>query len=309
MKTRVKTKALALAMTVMMVFAMAPGMAFAEEPAEAPDNEAPTVSENADETEAVENDENLAGDTTDKEQIAPQPVTAPAKAAPSVKITMTINDKGIIAKTRQGSPMANRTVTVRDLDKDGRLTVDEAFIAAHKSYNRYSKNAKRSGYVSDKKGAIKKLWGKNNGINYLTFVNDVGIWSTKDDTVKKGDHLYASINKDPGGNDWYTTFDKKSITHLASTEFTLNLTGFYGMSYPEGVLAPVKDIQIGTWYKGKFRAIKDAKTDEDGNVTLNFKKAGTYYVTARGTVQGADWEGKPVNCPTMAPACRVNVKK
>ena len=44
--------------------------AFAEEPAEAPDNEAPTVSENADETEAVENDENLAGDTTDKEQIA-----------------------------------------------------------------------------------------------------------------------------------------------------------------------------------------------------------------------------------------------
>ncbi|MGI6767067.1 MAG: hypothetical protein ACOX4R_07685 [Lentihominibacter sp.] len=322
MKTRVKAKALALVMAVMMVFAMAPGMVFAADQAgasdptapAASDSTAPTVSENEDGTETPSNDEVLTDDEADKEQIAPQPVTAPAKKkrAPNAKVTMTVNDKGVIAKTRQGGPMANKTVTVRDLNRDGKLSVDEACIAAHKAYNKYNKRAKRSGYVSSNTEfgrAINKFWGKANGINYLTYINDKGIWNL-DDAVKKGDHIYVSILADPGGNDWYTKFDQKSKTLLASTEFTLNLSGFYGAAFkPEDLeLKPVADIQIGTWKKGKFTPLEGVKTDEDGNVKLKFTKAGTYYVTARDFVEGKDWQGKPVDCPTMAPMCVVKAK-
>ncbi len=315
MNKRLKAKVLALVMAAMMVFAMAPGMAFADEPTEAPD--APSVvTESTDDTDATTEEEIIMENTGGEEQLPTEPAVEPdaepvVKPAPNAKITVTVSNKGVIAKTKKGYAMANRTVTVRDLNKDGRLTVHEAFIATHKSYNRYSKNARRSGYASNKDGWITKLWGNKSG-NFLAYVNDKGIQSSRDTVINDGDHLYASINKDPGGNDWYTTFDQKRINHLAGTEFTLNLSGFYGMSFPEGVLAPVEDMQIGTWNKGKFRPIKDAKTDEDGNITLNFKKAGTYYVTARGTLQGvetgAPWLDGPVDCPIMAPVCVVKAK-
>ncbi len=306
MKTRVKAKALSLVMAAIMVFTMTPSVAFAAEQAETPDPaENPAVSEEADKAGTTStDDESLAGgeDAVDRGNMAPQPAAAPAKAkaAPNAKIKVTINNKGVIAKTNKGKPMARQTVTVVDLDRDGKLTVDEAFIATHKAYNN------EDGYASNEDGWITKLWGDDSG-NFWTFVNDKGIQGAGDE-VKKGDHMYASIFADPMFNDWYTTFNKSSVSILASREFTLNLRGFYGTSEnPEW--APAAGIQIGTWSNGEFKPLKDVKTDENGNVKLKFTKAGTYYVTAKGIVRGVNpWSEKEVDCPTMAPMCVVTAK-
>lgn len=232
---------------------------------------------------------------------------ATSQAAP-INVKLTVNDQGVIAKDKDGKPMAYRDLTVTDIDKDGVISFDEALVAAHNEYygtNGYSlENGAYGLYVA-------KLWGVETS-NTLFINNNQAITSGVDSTkVEDGDYLYASINKDNTNYaDWYTYFNKKDNTVFVNEDFTLNLKGYQGMS--GGTATNLNGIEIGTLKDGVFNAISNTVTDENGNVTLSFDAEGEYIVTARGAVNDTwnDWQGNQItaDCPIMAPACIVTVK-
>ena len=111
-----------------------------------------------------------------------------ADPADPVTVYLTVSNKGVLASDNGGEVMANREVTVTDLDGSGQLTYDEALAAAHKAYNSESGFDAPGGWVS-------KLWGVDT-YNSLFFKNNAGISGITTETVSQGDYLTASINAD-----------------------------------------------------------------------------------------------------------------
>ena len=198
-------------------------------------------------------------------------------------IYLTISNKGVFATDNDSMPMANKKLIVEDIDNDGKVTVDEALVAAHKAFNSEDGYSAPNGYVS-------KLWGVES-TNNLFFVNDVGIpYGVAKDTVANGDRLVASINKDNVYYaDWYTYFDETEKSVDVGEEFILSLNGFYGMAYTdeEKVSVPLNGISVGIWKDGAFDTIEDKVTDDEGKIILSFEEEGTYYITASGEVETA----------------------
>lgn len=206
-------------------------------------------------------------------------IPALAEKAPDTVVYLTVSNQGVLASDNEGAAMANRPVTVTDINEDGALTYEEALISAHKAYN------SEDGYLAPS-GFVSKLWGVDSQ-NNLFFANNTSLTAgVSADTVKEGDYLVASINKDSVyWADWYTFFDKTAVTAKEGGEVTLNLKGHLGMAYTPEALEdkPLAGLKTGLWENEIFT--ENAVTDENGNVTLSFEKAGTYYVTAEGTVQ------------------------
>jgi len=204
-------------------------------------------------------------------------------------VYLTVNNQGILAADNSGHVMANRPVTVTDLDSDGKFTVDEALKAAHSTYNT------ADGYGTTTQSymtAVNKLWGVETS-NVLFFVNSEGLEMSVDwSYVTDGDHIVASVNSDAEYSDWYTYFDSETKGVSVGEELILNLKGFKGMATADWAKesSPLHGIQIGTYTDGQFAAVNGAVTDASGNVTLTFDKAGTYIVSAQGPVQNVKTE-------------------
>lgn len=206
-------------------------------------------------------------------------------SAADAVVTLTVSNKGVLAAANDGSVMANRKVTVKDINSDGYLTFDEALVAAHAEYN------SEAGYSGGP--YVSKLWGVETS-NCLFFINDVGLSESVDsDTVKAGDRLVASINADDKYyGDWYAAFDKVSATAAVGEDITLTLKGHLGMAGGEEATdTGLSGISVGVMSEGGFSAIEGKVTDGDGKVTVSFDTAGTYYITASGTVEDTvtDW--------------------
>ncbi len=216
-------------------------------------------------------------------------------AAADAVVTLTVSNRGVLATAADGSVMANKEVTVKDIDSDGKLTFDEALVAAHAAYN------SADGYAAGSAG-VTKLWGVTTS-NVLFFMNNVGLTTgVKSDTVKGGDRLVASINADDTYYaDWYAAFDRAAKTVTVGEDITLTLKGHLGMAYTEEDMADaaLSGISVGTVSGGSFTAIEGKTTDADGKVTLSFDAAGTYYVTASGTVKDTvtDWNLMNMSTP------------
>lgn len=227
--------------------------------------------------------------------------------ADPVKVSFTISEKGVLAKTSDGKAAVELPVTVTDVNSDGILTFDEALVALHKAYcpDGYALNG----------NSVRKLWGsevtapivaKNNKI-----LEKAVNWKTS--TVAEGDKLYAASIKDTEDySDCLSYFDKTEVTVDEGKEFTLTLKAageyFSGSNYSA---LNAYGISVGTWEKGSFKAITGAKTATNGTVTLSFSEAGTYIVTASGTLPGEADDGfdtYDVDCPVSAPYCIVTVK-
>ena len=232
-------------------------------------------------------------------------VNITAEPAESVNVYMTVSDRGVLAKTQDGSAMFNRSVTVADVNSDGVLTYDEALIAAHAAYC-------PNGYVSANTEwgvSVSKLWGVDT-MNCLFYLNDSAlkndVGNRETSVLHAGDYLVASVNKDNTYySDHYTTFDKRSTTAVVGQEFRLSLKGSMGSD----------KIAIGYWENGKFASLEGAQLDADGNVKATFTKAGTYLLTAGGTIRDTvqDWSAGGANveidCPIIAPGCWVKVEE
>lgn len=243
------------------------------------------------------------------------PASVSAEAAADITVYLTVSNQGTLAADNDGKAMANRPVTVKDIDEDGKLTYDEALIAAHKAYNSEIGYSAPGGYVS-------KLWNIDTN-NTLFFNNNKGLsGAVTASDVKEGDKLVASINKDGTYYaDWYTFFDADTKAVTVGEPFSLTLKGHLGMAYTDADKADtaLSAIAVGTWSGGAFSAISGKTTDANGQVTLSFDTAGTYYVTASGTVSDvvSDYTQNPdsnwvyptvtADCPIIAPVCVVTV--
>ena len=331
-----KRRILALLLTLVMLVGMIPTSVFADEAAQetisAPveETEAPVLETEAPQTQppVTEAPETEAPETQAPTQ-APE-TEAPATEAPEtqapteeteealdvmeestpadpVTVSFTVSEKGVLAKTSDGKAAVELPVTVTDVNSDGILTFDEALVALHEAYcpDGYALNG----------NSVRKLWGSEVTAPIVA-KNDKVLekavnWKTS--TVAEGDKLYAASVKDTVDySDCLSYFDKKAVTVDAGKEFTLTLKAageyFSGSNYSE---LNAYGISVGTWEKGSFQAITGAKTASNGTVTLSFAKAGTYIVTASGTLPGEADDGVDtydVDCPVSAPYCIVTVK-
>lgn len=329
-----KRRILALLLTLVMLVGMIPTSVFADEAAqetisapveeteapvletEAPQTQPPVTE--APETEAPETQaptqapETEAPATEAPETQAPTEETEEAldvmaEAADPVTVSFTVSQQGVLAKTSDGTAAVELPVTVTDVNSDGILTFDEALVALHEAYcpDGYALNG----------NSVRKLWGSEVTAPIVA-KNDKVLekavnWKTS--TVAEGDKLYAASIKDTVDySDCLSYFDKKAVTVEAGKEFTLTLKAageyFSGSNYSA---LNAHSIPVGTWENGSFKAITGAKTASNGTVTLSFAKAGTYIVTASGTLPGEADDGYDtydVDCPVSAPYCIVTVK-
>lgn len=219
-------------------------------------------------------------------------------------VYVTVSVKGSLATAQNGTLMVQVPIKV-----ENGATVDTVLSKVHEQYC-------PGGYEAGASGWVTKLWNDTSG-NFLFFLNNKGLTvGVKTDTVKNGDYIVASVNADNVYfADWYTYFDCTQKTVKTGETFTLGIKGFMGMSgSPEAVA--VKGLKIGTMTEsGTFSQIDGKTTNEEGNVELSFDKAGTYYISAEGTVTDevtTNWatgETSAVNCPIIAPCCKIIVEE
>ena len=225
-----------------------------------------------------------------------------AMAADDITVYVTISNKGVLAADKNGDPMGYRAVTVTDRDSDGKLTIYDAYDAAHSQLC-------DSEFLVNGSGMVGQLWGDRSG-SFLTFVNNAGISGDRleNQTVADGDHLIGAILKDTSyWSDYYSFFDATEKEVRKGAAFTLTLKGRAGMSWsgtpdPDAVLG---SIAVGTWDDGRFSAVDGKTTNAAGQVTLSFDAAGTYYVTASGNVRSNGSVSGAA--PIIAPICVVTV--
>jgi len=213
-----------------------------------------------------------------------------AEPAADANVKVTISKRGVLA-------LVNASVTVTDLNSDGKLTYDEAMVAAHEEYHADGADAFA---INQDSGWVIKLWGEQtvdlaffkNNVKTPKFVNNT--------TVKNGDALYAGFYSDVSRwKDWYTMFTPATVTVQQGEAFELTLTGFSAL-LDNVTAAAVSSAQVGIWEDGTFEAIPGKTTDENGKVTLSIAAAGTYIISAKADVAAT---------PLMAPACVVTVEE
>lgn len=159
----------------------------------------------------------------------------------------------------------------------------DVLVAAH---------IKKYGNSFSKSTCTKYLDMANYGITWVTkqfthtnvgcyYKNDKPTSSVSTATVAGGDRLYAGSyeDTDPNWYDLYSYFNKASYTTTAGSKLTVTLKADNG-----GSAVVPKEATICTANKsGKLTSLK-AKTNNKGTATVTFNKAGTYYLSATGTV-------------------------
>ena len=198
----------------------------------------------------------------------------------SIRVTVTIANKSAIAVGKGNTLMAQVPVTVTDLNKDGEFTYGEAMTAAHKAY--YEKG--EAGFATNASGFATTLWGETEGVGGF-YQNNVAIpVGPGAQAVQNGDDLTAFVYADTDGySDKYSYFDQNTVSVKTGETITLNLQGQGYDSNWNVVNAPVASAALVTVdNEGAFHEL-NVTTDDKGDATLTFDKAGTYVVSAYGS--------------------------
>lgn len=219
------------------------------------------------------------GGEEDKDPVLPDE-TDKGEAA---DVYVTVTNKGVVK-------LAQEKVKVKDIDKDGKLTVNDALYIAHENY--YEGGA-AAGYRSETGEyglSLCKLWGDESGC-FGYRVNNKAAWSLAD-AVEDGDYVNAYIYKDQQGwSDLYTWFDKNFLSVKTGELFTLTL---YAAGYDgqwNEVVEPVSNADITidgvpTVYR----------TNELGQVTFSIPEKGEYVISAESKIK-----------TLVPPVCKVSV--
>lgn len=198
----------------------------------------------------------------------------------SIRVTVTIANQGAIAVGKNDTLMAQVPVTVTDRNDDGKFTYDEAMTAAHEAY--YEKG--EAGFETNASGFATTLWGETKGVGGF-YQNNVAIpVGPGAQAVKDGDDLTAFVYTDADGySDKYSYFDQSTVSVKTGETLTLNLQGQGYDSNWNVVNAPAANAALVTVdNEGAFHELNVA-TDDKGDATLSFDKAGTYVVSAYGS--------------------------
>ena len=217
-------------------------------------------------------------------------VTTGAWAADSIQVTVTIANQGAIAVGKNDTLMAQVPVTVTDLNKDGKFTYDEAMTAAHKAY--YEKG--EAGFAMD--GSMcSMLWGVETK-NLCFYRNNEQTGFINEQSITANDNLVAFPYMDTTGfSDRYGFFNQETVSAKTDEAVTLNLQG---QGYNESFVMttePVVGAELEVYQNGKFQKL-NVVTDDKGNSTISFDKAGKYVVSAQKS--GIKW---------VPPVCIVTV--
>ena len=208
--------------------------------------------------------------------------TEPAKDA---TVHMTIGIRGSLAKAKDGSVMAEREVTVKDLNSDGILTYDEALTAVHDQYYEGGSTGYETGTAEDTGiPYIEKFWGISE--DAYGWWKDDEPCTDLEEAVHAGDELTAFVYKDTEKHsDGYTKFAKDAYTIPVGTSQPLKC---YKSAY-EDILDEYQFslFQGGkiTVYDSSFRPLPEDEytvTVKDSVVVsyrLNIQNTGSYYLT------------------------------
>ncbi len=204
-------------------------------------------------------------------------------------VVVTISDKGDLV-------VVNQTVSVKDVDKDGSVTINDALYCAHEEF--YNGGAEKGYKYTVTTGeyagiSMVMLWGDENKGSLGYYLNDAMAWSLAD-PVKDGDYVYAFSYKDaPGFSDNYAFFDKKSadVDSFGELGLVLSKVGF-DASW-NTVTLPVEGAEILIDGKGT-----GVVTDKDGKATVTVTRVGSCVVSA----------ASPDGSIITPPACSVNAK-
>ena len=192
----------------------------------------------------------------------------------SIRVTVTIANQGAIAVGKNNTLMAQVPVTVTDLNKDGKFTYEEAMIATHKAY--YEKG--EDGFAMD--GSMcSMLWGVETK-NLCFYRNNEQTGSIDGQSITANDNLVAFPYMDTTGfSDRYGFFDQETVSAKTDEAVTLNLQG---QGYNAWVMTtePVVGAELEVYQNGKFQKL-NVVTDDKGNSTISFDKAGKYVVSAQ----------------------------
>ncbi|MBR5405640.1 MAG: hypothetical protein IK107_05025, partial [Oscillospiraceae bacterium] len=221
----------------------------------------------AEETTAVV--EETASAVEETTAAAAETTAARTAAEGSVKINISVSSEGKLA-------VVNEQVDVKDLDKDGDFTVNDALIAVHDAFFEGGADAGYALTETQFGMSISKLWGVEHGFNYMYYINNAMAYGITD-VLKDGDALYAySFADNENCSDQFTAFDKTDLgTNDAGSEYTLTLNGAGFDSNWNLVWAPVADAVITI--DGEKT---EYTTDKDGKVTFKIGKAGKHVISA-----------------------------
>ncbi|OPZ18551.1 MAG: hypothetical protein BWZ04_02633 [Firmicutes bacterium ADurb.BinA205] len=197
-------------------------------------------------------------------------VSVCASAEDAVNVTVTISDGS-------SSPvLIQQKVNVKDIDNDGKLTVNDALYIAHEE--NFSGGAAAS-YAS-KTGqyglSLTKLWGKENNEAFGYYVNNVASMGLAD-PVSEGNSIYAFIYTDVTGySDAYSWFDKNTADSKQGDEIELTLSRAAFDAAWNPVTLPVEGASITI--NGNST---NYKTDANGKVTVKLDDAGRNLISAK----------------------------
>lgn len=194
------------------------------------------------------------------------PTSTPDNTEDSIQVQVKISDgAGVIQ-------LGYQTVSVTDVDQDGKYTINDALQCAHNQY--YTGQGEGYSSAMTEYGlSLTTLWGDTSG-SYGYYVNDASSMSLSD-TIKEGDRIAAYVYRDQvGWSDMYTYFDRIQVE---TQERTVTLT-LKGQSYDSSfnvVNAPVEGATItinGT--------ATEFVTDAAGTATITFDATGEYSISA-----------------------------
>ena len=237
------------------------------------------------------------------ETIVPQADTDPTdpvdeetggEDAATVRVLVTVANKGVFAVDKDGKQVTERSVTLTGKTS---YTVDDALRTLHDDCYPGGADA---GYGIGPTGAVTKLWG-DDSFNFGYYKNDAyctdGAAKVE---VANGDRVYAFVYKDTSysPSDIYTYFDQHSVSVEKGVPVTLTLFSneTYGLITNRIANAEITIDGAATSYK------TSADESTKGQVTLTFDKNGTYFISAKSDVT-QDW-GTQIITP---PLCTVKV--
>ena len=208
----------------------------------------------------------------------------------AANVNVSVSKAGELASDTNAtlSPMAQRQVVATDTNNDGKVSCSEVLAAA---------GAK---YMLDEKALAK----------YSVIKAGKLVSKTSKEQVKDGDSIVAFTYATKKGKDSYTTFNKSTAKAKVGKALNLTLKGIeVKKANGKNKLTTVKGTkEITVTCSERFGVdgaaavqIDHKKLTKKGTVSLKFKTAGTYVVTAEGkTAKGSK---------IIAPVCLVTVTK
>jgi LPXTG-motif cell wall-anchored protein len=196
-------------------------------------------------------------------------ITASAEDSSETRVNVSIADaEGKIA-------VAHEEIAVTDVDKDNKLTINDALVLIHDAKFEGGSAAGYKSSVGNFGLAVDKLWGTENGGSYGYYVNDKAAMGLSD-PISNGDHINAFVYTDTTAwSDTYSWFNSDSSSAKSGDEVTLTLSHLSYDAQFNPVTSPVEDAVITI--NGEATSVK---TDSEGKATIKIENAGRNVVSA-----------------------------